>query len=60
MPAGLRQLWPQRRAGLPGRGYLTYQSASGFGAFQGIEVGIYLVLAALLGVTFSVITRWDG
>ncbi|MCW2929650.1 MAG: transporter permease [Actinomycetia bacterium] len=43
------------------RGYLTYQPASRFWAFQGIETGIYLVLAAaLLGVTFWVVKRWDA
>lgn len=69
IPAPCRQAFASfGPKGVPGclaahghRGYLTYQSASGFWAFQGIEVGIYLVLAAaLLGVTFWVITRWDG
>jgi hypothetical protein len=39
-------------------GYLIYQPASRFWTFQGIEAGIYLVLAAaLLGVTFRVLKR---
>ena len=40
------------------RGYLIYQPASRFWAFQGIETGIYVALAAaLLGVTFWVLKR---
>jgi hypothetical protein len=43
------------------RGYLTYQPASRFWAFQGIETAIFLVLAAvLLGVTFCVLKRRDA
>jgi hypothetical protein len=43
------------------RGYLTYQPASRLWAFQGIEAGIYVVLAAaLLGVTFWALKRWDA
>ena len=43
------------------RGYLTYQPASRFWAFQGIETGIFVVLAAvLLGVTFWVLRRRDA
>jgi hypothetical protein len=43
------------------RGCLTYQPASRFWAFQGIETGIFVVLAAaLLGVTFWVLTRRDA
>jgi hypothetical protein len=43
------------------RGYLAYQPASRFWAFQGIETGIFLVLAAaLLGVTFWVLRRRDA
>jgi hypothetical protein len=43
------------------RGYLTYQPASRFWAFQGIETGIYVVLAAaLLAVTFWVLKRRDA
>ena len=43
------------------RGYLAYQPADRFWAFQGIETGIFLVLAAaLLGVTFWVLKRRDA
>ena len=43
------------------RGYLTYQPASRFWAFQGIETGIFVVLAAiLLAVTFWVLKRRDA
>ena len=43
------------------RGYLTYQPASRYWAFQGIETGIFLLLAAaLLAVTFAVILRRDA
>ena len=43
------------------REYLTYQPASRFWAFQGIETGIFVVLAAvLLGVTFWVLLRRDA
>jgi hypothetical protein len=39
----------------------TYQPASRFWSFQGIETGIYLVLAALLiGLTFALVTRRDA
>lgn len=43
------------------RGYLTYQPTSRFWAFQGIETGIFVVLAAvLLGVTFWVLKRREA
>jgi hypothetical protein len=43
------------------RGYVTYQPASRFWAFQGIETGIFVALAAvLLGVTFWVLKRRDA
>ena len=43
------------------RGYLTYQPANRFWAFQGIETAIFLALAAaLLGVTFWVLKRRDA
>ncbi len=43
------------------RGYVTYQPAGRFWAFQGIETGIFLVLAtALLGVAFWVLKRRDA
>jgi hypothetical protein len=42
------------------RGFITYQPASRYGAFQGIETGIFVVLAAaLIGVTAIVVTRRD-
>jgi hypothetical protein len=43
------------------RGYLTYQPASRFWAFQGIEAGIFVVLAAvLLAIAFWVLKRRDA
>jgi ABC-type transport system involved in multi-copper enzyme maturation permease subunit len=43
------------------RGELTYQPASRFWAFQGIETGIFLVLAiALLGIAYWVLMRRDA
>jgi hypothetical protein len=43
------------------RGYLTYQPANRFWAFQGIETGIFVALAAiLLGVTFWMLKRRDA
>jgi hypothetical protein len=40
---------------------VTYQPASRFWAFQGIETGIFVVLAAvLLAVTFWVLRRRDA
>ena len=43
------------------RGYVTYQPASRYWAFQGIETGIFVLLAAvLIAVTFVVITRRDA
>ena len=43
------------------RGYLSYQPASRFWAFQGIETAIFVVLAAvLLAVTFWVLKRRDA
>jgi len=43
------------------RGYLTYQPAGRYWAFQGIETGIFVLLAAaLLAVTFAVVTRRDA
>ena len=43
------------------RPYLTYQPASRFWAFQGIETGIFVVVAAaLLGVAFWVLKRRDA
>jgi hypothetical protein len=41
--------------------YLAYQPASRFWAFQGIETGIFVVLAAvLIGITFWVLKRRDA
>ena len=43
------------------QGYVTYQPASRFWAFQGIETGIFVGLAAaLLGITFWVLNRRDA
>jgi ABC-type transport system involved in multi-copper enzyme maturation permease subunit len=43
------------------RGYVSYQPASRFWAFQGVETGIFVVLAAaLIGVTFWVLKRRDA
>jgi hypothetical protein len=43
------------------RGYVTYQPASRFWAFQGIETAIFVALAAaLLGVAFWVLKRRDA
>lgn len=43
------------------RQFVTYQPAGRYWAFQGIETGIFLVLAAvLLAVTFAVISRRDA
>ena len=43
------------------RGYVTYQPAGRYWAFQGIETGIFVLLAAaLVAVTFAVITRRDA
>jgi hypothetical protein len=41
--------------------YVTYQPASRYWAFQGIETGIFVLLAAmLLAITYAVITRRDA
>ena len=43
------------------RGFTTYQPASHYWPFQGIETGIYLALAAAaLAVTFAVVRRRDA
>ena len=43
------------------RGFVTYQPASRYWAFQGIETGIYVLLgAALIAVTYMVIRRRDA
>jgi hypothetical protein len=43
------------------RGFATYQPASRYWAFQGIEAGIYLLLAAaLIAVAFIIVRRRDA
>ncbi|HET6193553.1 MAG TPA: hypothetical protein VFE59_41860, partial [Trebonia sp.] len=43
------------------RGYVTYQPASRYWAFQGIETGMFLLFAAaLIGVAFTVVSRRDA
>ncbi|MGH3247792.1 MAG: hypothetical protein ACRDOI_16555 [Trebonia sp.] len=43
------------------QGFITYQPASRFWAFQGIETGIFVALAAILiGITFWVLKRRDA
>jgi hypothetical protein len=43
------------------RGFATYQPSSRYWPFQGIETGIYVLLAAaLIAVTFAVIRRRDA
>jgi ABC-type transport system involved in multi-copper enzyme maturation permease subunit len=43
------------------RGSVTFQPASRFWAFQGIETGIFVILAAvLIGITFWVLSRRDA
>ncbi len=43
------------------RGFATYQPASRYWPFQGIETGIYIVLAAaLIAVTFVIVRRRDA
>jgi hypothetical protein len=43
------------------RGFATFQPASRYWPFQGIETGIYLLLAAaLIAVTFAVVRRRDA
>jgi len=43
------------------RGFVSYQPASRYWPFQGIETGIYVLLAAaLIAVTFAVVRRRDA
>ncbi len=43
------------------RGFATYQPASRYWPFQGIETGIFVLLAAaLIAVTFVIIRRRDA
>jgi hypothetical protein len=76
LPAACQQLLPGAPAAKSGaslnavfscmqahgwRGFATYQPASRYWPFQGIETGIYLVLAAaLIAVTFAIVRRRDA
>jgi hypothetical protein len=71
VPAACRQLMGNSNANLRPvlscmtahgyRGYVTYQPAGRFWAFQCIETGIFVVLAAvLIGITFWVLRRRDA
>ena len=43
------------------RGFATYQPASHYWPFQGIETAIYVLLAAaLIGLTFVIVRRRDA
>ncbi len=43
------------------RGFVTYQRASRYWPFRGIETGIYVLLAAaLIAVTFVIVCRRDA
>ena len=43
------------------RGFATYQPANRYWPFQGIETGIYVLLAAaLIAVTFVIVRRRDA
>ena len=43
------------------RAFLTYQPAGRYWAFQGIETGLFVLLAAaLIAVTFAVVSRRDA
>jgi hypothetical protein len=58
---GASSIAPSCREALDGfRGFITYQPASRYWAFQGIETGIFVVLAAaLIAVTAVVLLRRD-
>jgi len=58
---GASSIAPSCRAALDSyRGFITYQPASRFWAFQGIETGVFVLLAAiLLAVTAAVLLRRD-
>jgi hypothetical protein len=76
LPASCRQLLPGTPGAKSGaslnavfscmrahgwRGFATYQPASRYWPFQGIETGIYLLLAAaLIAGTFAIIRRRDA
>jgi hypothetical protein len=59
---GASTITPSCRQALDGfRGFITYQPASRYWAFQGIETGIFILLAAiLLTVTAAVLLRRDA
>ena len=75
LPASCQKLLPASPAGKGGsgnavfscmqshgwRGFVSYQPASRYWPFQGIETGIYLLLAAaLMAVTFAIVRRRDA
>jgi hypothetical protein len=75
LPAACQRLLPTAPTGQSGslnavfscmqahgwRGFATYQPASRYWPFQGIETGIYLLLAAaLIAVTFAIVRRRDA
>jgi len=75
LPAACQRLLPTSPTGKSGspnavfscmqahgwRGFVTYQPASRYWPFQGIETGIYLLLAAaLIAVTFAIVRRRDA
>jgi hypothetical protein len=76
LPASCQKLFPQVPTGKSGnsesavfscmqahgwRGFATYQPSGRYWPFQGIETGIYVLLAAaLIAVTFAVLRRRDA
>jgi len=75
LPAACQRLLPTAPTGKSGspnavftcmqahgwRGFVTYQPASRYWPFQGIETGIYVLLAAaLIAVTFAIVRRRDA
>ena len=64
VPAACRGLGPKTPSCMTAHGFhvvLTYQPAGRFWAFQGIEAGIFLVLAAaLIAVTFRLVLTRDA
>jgi hypothetical protein len=64
VPAACRSLRPKTPSCMTAHGFhalLTYQPAGRFWAFQGIEAGIFLVLAAtLIAVTFRLVLARDA
>jgi len=75
LPASCLRLLPAPAAGKNGsmnavfscmqahgwRGFVTYQPAGRYWPFQGIETGIYVLLAAaLIAITFAVVRRRDA